>query len=340
MSSTEPDSVTLHANKSSSFRSFLRSFRWIIHPVTVFVGLQVLWVVVVVLWVVWFFERQDQVLEFARMLGNPNQESSMGFWSLVIGIVLLVLILLGVVFLFVVAIRQVRLNRQQRNFISSVTHELRSPLASLRLLLETMRIRKVDPATQEQMFAMMEGDTDRLSRLVDQILVSSRLDRGIHTLGSSEVINVKTVIEAIILQLQYADHDLGSRARIVIDPNLHIRILRPAFALIVSNLIENAIKYSSPHTPIDINAFVKEGIFSLSVTDVGHGLSRSDRRRIFRMFYRSSDAIKQAIPGTGLGLYIVRETAVVLGGKIGVESKGPGKGSTFTLVLPTVETSG
>ena len=153
MSSIEPIlELEPYRMRPSLIRRIFRPFRWMIHPVTVFVGLQILWVLVVVLWVVWFLERQDQLIEFAKMLGNPNEVNQMGFWSLVIGIILLVLILIGVVFLFVVAIRQVALNRQQRSFVSSVTHELRSPLASLRLLLETLRLRHVEPNVQEQMF--------------------------------------------------------------------------------------------------------------------------------------------------------------------------------------------
>lgn len=337
MSSTEPEPVKAHATNSSIVRSLLRSMRWMIHPVTVFVGLQILWVLVIVLWVVWFFERQEQFLEFARILGSPSQDSSMGFWSLVIGIVLLVLILIGVVFLFVVAIRQVALNRQQRSFVSSVTHELRSPLASLRLLLETLRLRKVDPATQDKMHGMMELDTERLVRLVDRILVSSRLDRGILTLGSPEVIKVNELVGAVIGQLQHADSGLQARIRIDLPECLTIRTIMPALALIISNLIENAIKYSPAGTPIEIRGNAKEGMFTLEVLDEGYGLSRTERRRIFRMFYRSGDAIKKAIPGTGLGLYIVRETARVLGGQVTADSRGPGKGAIFTLILPAME---
>ena len=342
MSSTEiatpvPKREILPSQEVSWFRAFMRKLRWVLHPVTIFVGLQVLWVVLIVFWVNWFYEGQNQLAELMKSIGNQVPDTPYQLASLTAGIVLLVLILIGVVFLFVAAVRQASVNRQQRSFVSSVTHELRSPLASLKLFIETLRTRNVDPPTKDQILAMMDTDTERLSRLVDQILVSGRLDRGAMSFGTPEKVDVAALIQTVVTSLKYADPGITERVRVEISGPVFMLIPRPALSLIFSNLLENAIKYSPKGTPILVKISIGRGEFQMQVIDKGLGLERSERRRIFKMFHRADGAIKKAIPGTGLGLYIVRETARVLGGRVSAESEGLGAGAAFTLSIPLVE---
>ncbi len=312
--------------------------RYLIHPVVIFITLQCLGVCVTILWVIWFLNQKEELTSFAAALGRQNIDFSYGIFFLVSGCILLGMILVGTVMLFVFVQKQTGLVQQQRNFVSSVTHELRSPLASLQLSYETLQKQNVPLEIQRQLNEMALSDIDRLARLVDRILISARLDRGIVGFDTTlEEISVIGMIKEIIQVSTHLDPQLPSRVQLDAPTDCNIWAPRQPFSLILRNLLENAVSYSPPNTPIRMKVISDEENLHLSIQDQGYGLNKKDLRRIFKMFHRTSAATKKAIPGTGLGLYIVKSMAKLMSGKVWAESPGLGEGATFHVVVPRVQ---
>ena len=302
--------------------------RLVVHPISVFVLLQAITITMIVIWVVWYVNRINVNIDVSTF--NTDME----ILTLVMGCVLLGIILLGTIFLFVYATRQSLANRQQKTFVSSVTHELRSPLASVQLSLETLQRRQLGKDVTDKMHGMIQTDVNRLVRLVDQVLVSARLDRGISFFHDPELFLAKEAIEEAIDNARHLDREISNRIKISCDEELQIFAVRAALILVMGNLIENAVKYSPKKSPIRIDARVDDRVFTFCVEDQGMGLDKREHKRIFKLFHRGGGAAKKAIPGTGLGLYIVRSIVKGLRGKVWVESAGRNLGSTFFVTFP------
>jgi len=308
------------------------------HPITVFVALQVVSVAVLVIWVVWFIRSQEEIASIASSFGRQYQEtwgSGTAIGALVAGCILLGVILVGTVVLFVSGQQKAAAIQQQQRFISSVTHELRSPLSSLQLAFETIQSRPLDESTRQKLFGMALGDIGRLSRLVDQILISARLDRGILlSLQDAEDFDPYAAIRDICAGASHLDRSVMDRVTITVPSGLKLHTSPQVLGLLLGNLVENAIKYSPAGSPILVKLLALDGFIEFRVEDKGFGLDKKDAAKIFKMFHRAEIASLRAIPGTGLGLFIVKNAVQALGGKVWAESPGPGKGSTFVVKLP------
>lgn len=308
-----------------------------IHPISIFVFMQILWTAILTLWVIWFIDRRREIEKLATLIKPtllPTDDTSV-LVLIVVGVVLLSMLGAGSIMLFSWGQRQTSLIKQQRNFVSSVTHELRTPLASLHLAYETLASRTLSEEMRQKLLSMSLVDIDRLVRLVNQILISSRLDRGL-TMFQDDIqdVNVLSALNDVVKTLSYLDQEISSFVTIDVKKDLTWRGSLNAFNMVISNLLENAIKYSPAKSKVDITVIVNDLNMIISVKDRGLGLSARDRSRIFKMFYRSSEAAKRAIPGTGLGLFIVKTTLQQLGGSISAESNGLGEGSTFKATFP------
>jgi len=316
--------------ESLRFLAFLGRFRRqllkvLVHPIFVFVVLQIVCVALTVILVIWYVNKSSQ---------GPYFDRGFDLMFLITGCILSSIILVGTVLLFVFAIRQSRLNKQQRSFVSSVTHELRSPIASMQLSLETLQQRDLEKDVVKRMHQMILTDLDRLVALVDQILVSARLDRGINVFDQVEPFAPADVIKGVMAKAGHLDPKLQERVHIDCDPTIVINTARPAVELVFANLLENAVKYSPPASKIEVTVTQHGRDVILSVADSGFGMDKRDCRRVFKIFHRAEIAHTKAIPGTGLGLYIVKTVCRVLGGRAWAESPGLGRGSTFFVTLP------
>lgn len=316
-------------------RSMVKIIKWLTHPIFVFVGLQAVWLTILILWVVWFLGQQETLENVKKLIGtsstvNPN----IGVFSLVIGCVLLGIILVGTVVLFVFTQVQSGLLRQQKSFVSSVTHELRSPLASLQLSFETLQRHKLQEATRDKIFGMVNKDLERLSLLVERILIAGRLDKGIidYKNGQDEI-ELKDLIHHVLAQQLHLDPKIAQRTKVNCSETLVIQGSRLGLNIVLGNLFENAIKYAPVNSPILIQVDVKDYELWIQVEDQGMGLSKKEQRKVFKLFHRSPRALTRAVPGTGLGLYIVKSVTLSMGGRIWVESEGLGKGCQFILAL-------
>jgi len=256
-----------------------------------------------------------------------------------LGIIFFLVIISGLVLNTIFLVREVRRNEQHDTFINAVTHELKTPLASIRLYLETLQRRDLDAEKRQEFYRVMHEDSDRLLRLVEQVLHSARTPR--QGLMHRMPVDMRPlVVESVALArsrhhltdaaLEYRD-DLpeGAGATVLGDPE--------ELKVAVSNLIDNAIKYSGSdvHVAVELTAPEREKL-AVRVRDNGIGISPQELKRIFRRFYRIPGVVAMRVKGTGLGLFIVRSVARKHGGRVVAESEGPGHGSTFTLSLPRV----
>ncbi|HEU0368563.1 MAG TPA: HAMP domain-containing sensor histidine kinase [Candidatus Acidoferrum sp.] len=253
---------------------------------------------------------------------------------LVLGIIFFGVIIAGVVVNTIFLVREIRRNEQQDSFLNAVTHELKTPIASIRLYLETLQSRGIDDAQRREFYRIMLEDADRLLATVEQVLKAGEARQGSRPEHWQEVDFAKIVEETA--ELARLRHNLppqtmrfGAEARGELLVMGKPEELRTA----VFNLFDNAIKYSGEQKDIVVDlASAERDTIVLSVRDRGIGIPRPELKRIFSRFYRVPNSGQ--VKGTGLGLFIVRAVARRYGGDAYAESEGEGRGSTFTISLP------
>ena len=255
---------------------------------------------------------------------------------LVLGIIFFLVIIGGLVLNTIFLVREVRRNEQHDAFINAVTHELKTPVASIRLYLETLQRRELSDDKRREFYGIMLADSERLLELIEQVLRAghsrqrllhqSRLDLRALVREAVDLARLRHHLGADALS--YTEHvDGESTATVVGDPEE----LRAA----VSNLIDNAIKYSGASVRVEVELLaVDPRRVAVRVRDHGIGISGPELKRIFRRFYRIPEAVAMRVKGSGLGLFIVSSVARKHGGRVSAESDGPGQGSTFTMQLP------
>ncbi len=248
------------------------------------------------------------------------------------GFLLMAVVIGGVVLNTTFLVREIRRNEQHDAFINAVTHELKTPVASIRLYLETLQTRNVDEAKRKEFYKIMLEDSDRLFASIEQILRTGRVGASSRLITFSTV-DLDRLIETCIGRVR-ALHKLEAGALIYAqDSSLQIVGDEDELRAAVTNLIDNAVKYSGSGARVMVDT-KREGKFvSVLVQDNGVGIPKSELKRIFKRFYRFGP-ITARVKGTGLGLYIVRSVAKRHGGRAWAESEGVGRGSTFILQLP------
>ena len=258
---------------------------------------------------------------------------------LVLGIVFFDLLIFGLIINTTFLIREIRRNEQHDAFINAVTHELKTPVASIRLYLETLKTRDVDPQQRQEFYNIMLADRDRLMKTVEQVLRASRLRHRQRRIAKSAINLGEMVRECLELarvqyglnetHLMYTESPEASNARVSGDTDE----LRAAFA----NLLDNAVKYSDEEVRVVVSVSAPdEKRVTVSVADQGIGIPQTQLKRIFKRFYRVPGRFMARVKGTGLGLFIVKSVVTKHGGRVYAESAGLGQGSTFTVQLPRV----
>ncbi len=295
------------------------------------VAILVIWTGLVASWIVWFVRNQRRFRDLAKKYGPAELPSGVDWFILFEGLLLL-LILLGCVYaVYHLWRRQVALNRAQKDFISQVTHELKSPLASLRLHLETVRLRRPTPERMDLFLDTMLGDTDRLGALIDNLLAANRLELRAAQLHLAPL-DLSVLVGGYLRPRRFSLPRAGTMS-LEIEEGLWILGEAEALETVLRNLLENAILYSDGPPAITVT-LRHEGRFAhLCISDQGRGMERKDLKRVFGMFYRARRK-DENIRGTGLGLYIVQTVVRKHHGKAWLESKGPGKGCSVHIRLP------
>ncbi len=255
----------------------------------------------------------------------------------ILGVIFFLLIIAGLVLNTIFLVREIRRNEQHDAFINAVTHELKTPVASIRLYLQTLQTRELDEDRRREFYRIMLEDSDRLLHTIDQVLRAGSAGSKLRRRSRGRVNLAEITREAVALArtrfrlsseaLSYEELAPVSRAVVVGDAD-ELRIA-------VWNLLDNAVKYSGGDVRVQVRLEeAEEGRIAVRVTDQGVGISPGELKRIFRRFYRIPSAVAVRAKGSGLGLFIVRSIAQRHGGRAFAESDGTGQGSTFTLLLP------
>ena len=249
------------------------------------------------------------------------------------GAVLLILALAGGA-AFTVS-RQIELRELRTTAVATVAHELRTPLASMRMLVDTLREGRVrNEAQRAEYLDLIAAECARLTRLAEDFLTFSRLERGRQRLQLGPV-PAREIVEQAIASLRQRLNAPGCSFAVEIAPDLPaVRADRDALALVLANLIDNALKYTPDPKRISLEVHSAEGAIVFAVSDNGIGLDRAQARRIFKPFHQVDDRLARQGQGAGLGLAIVAKLVARHGGTVRVESE-PGKGSTFVVRIPS-----
>lgn len=305
--------------------------RRIFHPIMALIAIQLIWITVVIFWIYWFIGKNREFRELAEKY-RPELLGHGANWPVMVeGLAMLVLILIGVYVIFVYWNRQSNLYLKQRNIISQVTHELKSPLASIQLHLETIRLRKPTEERLDSFIGTMLADTDRLHYLINNLLMAARLEQ--RRKYSELRLTDLTQLVGEHVERERATLPQGGNISFEAPPALKAMLDPEEMGMVVRNLFENAVLYS-PQSPDISVRLVKSGAWlQLSVQDQGRGLDQKELNKVFDRFYRVQPP-GDNVRGTGLGLYIVESVIKGYGGTVTVASDGPGKGCTFTLKFP------
>lgn len=249
------------------------------------------------------------------------------------GVFFLVLILAGAWLIYRALVRAEQLKFHQQNFLSAVTHELKTPLASMKLYLDSLQSVKIPAEKKEKIIPKMAEDIERLEKLVEDILEAGRFDRSGYHLD-------KAPFDFSALLSSRLDHlaELPSRVPIQIDRKIPEQLMlvgdATAMGRALDTILENSLKYHDDQSAQLTAGLEKSGgKLILRISDRGIGFDPKEANSLFERFYRVGDEMTRTRPGTGLGLYLCREIIRAHGGSVTAHSDGPGKGATFTITL-------
>jgi len=248
------------------------------------------------------------------------------------GCIFIIVFLAGAIWLHRSIMRERKLQEQKRNFLLSVTHELKSPLASIKILLQTIQKRELTREQVLDFIAKSLTDIERLDDMVENMLLASKIENRSYTFPKAKF-NLSVLVDSIVNRLQLTKCE--SNQQIIdaeIEPKIQITGDKFALTSVVTNLIENAIKYSGPCETVAVKLFSKDGRVYLQVADHGIGIAEDEKSRIFDKFYRVGSEDTRNTKGTGLGLYIVKEVLDKHQASIKVKDNRPA-GSIFEVVF-------
>jgi signal transduction histidine kinase len=253
---------------------------------------------------------------------------------MIFGVIFFALIITGLTLNTIFLVREIRRNEQHDAFLNAVTHELKTPIASIRLYLETLKSREIDAEKRAEFYDIMLSDSDRLLGTVEQVLQASRTRENERRMELSEF-NLGELVSETINMVRTRHHLAEGSIRLTQSAEpIELTGDRGELQTVFSNLLDNAVKYSIDEPKISVRTKASGGYGEVYIKDNGIGISAADLKRIFRRFYRANSRGGKAVKGTGLGLAIVQSVIAKHGGRVLAQSNGEGKGSTFVVRLP------
>ena len=235
--------------------------------------------------------------------------------------------------------RELQLSKLKSNFVSSVSHELKTPLALIRMFSETLLLGRVKDERKQEYYNVINKESERLTALINNVLDFSKIDAGRRSYDMNPA-NIADVVENTLAAYQHELRKQGFEVEADLEPDMPDSVMDDdAIAQALLNLLNNAVKYSGEKKSIKVSARHKDGLLYVSVTDHGIGIDKQEQSKVFEMFYRGSSENVRATRGTGLGLAITKHTIEAHGGSVTLESV-KGQGSTFTIILPVRSAAG
>jgi two-component system phosphate regulon sensor histidine kinase PhoR len=310
--------------------------QWLLHPIVVFVFSILALGLSLFLYIYWYIGVSTGLRSLVeRFELDRHQVIEPQTWIVILVLSLLVaIILLGIFIIFIYSQKAVRLYRMQNNFINSFTHELKTPVTSLKLFLETFIKHELSASDRQRYLGYMLADVGRLGDTINRILDLARIESKSYV---SEF--VPTDLGAETRRFFETHRTLFGPAEVLLPDNppepMPVRIDRSLFDMVLMNFVTNALKYNRSQPARICIDFQRQGRwFQLRVRDNGIGISKGELKRVFRKFYQIGQTEDMTAQGTGLGLYLVQLIARMHRGRAHAESKGSGSGATFILSLP------
>ena len=316
----------------------MKSVKWLFHPILVFVYSVSALVASLFLYIYWYIEVSTGLRStIARFNMQQDQVFAADTWVVILVLSILIgIILLGILIIFVFSQKTMQLYRMQNNFINNFTHELKTPVTSLQLFLQTFSKHSLSRDDQLKYIQYMLTDVNRLADHITRIMDLAKLEAR-SDMGDFVVCDVVHVTQRFLDDNAHLFD--GSRISVHSRPgrSIYLRINRHLFEMLLMNLLTNAIKYNAAEKPrVDITIESKRRNTSIRFADNGIGFDRKEMKKIFGKFYQIGRSDNMTAKGSGLGLYLVKNIARLHKGKVRAESPGRGKGSTFTLILPSM----
>jgi signal transduction histidine kinase len=310
--------------------------KWIIHPVFILVISILALVTSLFLYIYWYIEISSGFKSIVTRFNlDTGQFLTSQTWVVIMVLTVLVgVIIMGIFFIFVYNLKTLRLYRLQHNFINNFTHELKTPVTSLKLYLETFLKHELSRENQLKYIQYMLNDAGRLSEDINRILNLAQIESKSYT---SEYVfqNLPETIENFYQKNSHLFRNCDIQVHLPKNESYFYLIIPPMFEMLLMNLFTNAIKYSNVAVPrIDITFEKQQKKLIIRFKDNGIGIDKSELKKIFKKFYQVGRADDMSAKGSGLGLYLVDHIAKMHKGKITAESAGSDKGAIFNLILP------
>lgn len=304
-----------------------------VYNLVIFVLAQLVWLAVLLLWIYWYVKNNIIFEQVGETISPQIVYDAPSVFPFVGGIVLLVGLSFSLVLIFRHLNIQIRLTALYDNFIANVTHELKSPLSSIQLYLETLNSREVPEEKKKEFYGLMMRDAERLKNLINSILEVALMDKK-KLIGDFESYKADETIKRIILES--AEQFQLNQNKIIFsgDAGCDVLLNRASIKTVFDNLVDNSIKYSKSELEIRIIFKRNTKKVEIDFEDNGIGIPHDEIKKIFQKFHRLYDKDIPNVKGTGLGLYVVKEIIKNHKGKITAYSEGKGKGAKFKIELP------
>jgi two-component system, OmpR family, phosphate regulon sensor histidine kinase PhoR len=310
--------------------------KWFIHPIFIFVLSILALGTSLFLYIYWYIEASSGLRAMVnRFELDPQQVLASQTWVVILVLSILVgIILMGIFVIFSYNQKTLQLYRLQNNFINNFTHELKTPVTSLKLYLETFLKHELSPEDRSKYLRYMISDVDRLSDNINSILSIARIESKSYE-GEFAPVEIVWVVRRFCEENRH--HFEGCEVRIeAAEKDVYTCLIDLSlFEMLLMNLLTNAVHYNDADVPqVDISFTVRRRKLCIRFRDNGIGLERADTRKIFKKFYQVGRSDDMSAKGSGLGLFLVQSIAKIHRGRAIAESDGPGKGSVFTVILP------
>lgn len=314
--------------------SLVSKLRMLLHPIVIFVIAQISWALLMAVWITWYLKRNSEFEQLITKLGINQSVERGQIIILIQGCVLMGILLIALYSVFVNFRRQVRLNRMQDSILSSVTHELKTPIASIRMYNETMLLRELSAQERTRFLERTLSELERLQSLVDRILLSAQL-RAESTRARYQPVDIVQVVQTSWRRMR---ERINETRVCTLEGFDQINIEAPTFlidgneyelGILFDNLLDNAVKYTKPGGSISLQVSATKERIEFRITDNGIGIEPSQINRIFHRFYRVESVSKKNVKGSGLGLSVAQAIVKAHNGSISASSKGLEKGATF-----------
>lgn len=316
----------------------MKPVKWLFHPIIVFIFSVAALVASLFLYIYWYVEASTGLRSTIERLNlEQDQVLAADTWVVILVLSILIgIILMGIFIIFVFSQKTTQLYRMQNNFINNFTHELKTPVTSLQLFLQTFLKHELSRVDQLKYIQYMLTDVNRLTDNISRMLDLAKLESRSY-MGEFVVCDLVKTVNHFLEENAHLFKDCRIAVHTLSAITIYQRINRHLFEMLLMNMLTNAIKYNASETPqVDIYIEPKRRSTYIRFMDNGIGFDRKEMKKIFAKFYQIGRSDDMTAKGSGLGLYLVKNIARLHKGKVRAESPGRGQGSTFTLILPAL----